>query len=413
MTTNDHITPGLYGIVPRQIRGFSIETKDTSYLVKDDSGEELAKLNVSATLVLSMCDDRMCIQDILDMVIDMFPKNTATIASEVLTTLWTLRNLKLITLSGCPIEAAPGKPGFSKHTYHINRGDIVPEILSEWGWKPASKDEIAELSLSYPQSGGLRVAKYHCFDIDQTFPLRCKRRIWENVMATGASDIMPKSYTNVDDFLRCEGDTGDLWFFKLSRSTLSKDVHCYRSSRELADKAEQNCNHPYVIQKGIDDTLLIDNRKFKFRVYVVVKNISELYMHEEARVVIQSVPYDRASIDPMVQSDHSESEYRSSDDVEVFSEVFDGIKSIVGKMFDSVGRTFDPTHDPHKYQLFGLDFMVSRSLGPLLLEVNDWPAIKSGKDKNDEGRDRAAKKRILTDMLELVLHGKPGRFQKL
>ncbi len=290
-TPPPNLADKLYGIVPRPVPGYIFEPGEGVTKVLTNSGEKIASLSPTAAIILELCDGVRRIQDISEILIESFTGESEMVNGDVLRTLSHLRHLQLIGLSGCPDPESSGSPEYLGQTYHCNRGTLVPEILEERGWRRAQDDEIAHLSVWSPLRAGLRIAKHQPFEVHRTTELRSKKRLWENLVRAGSTHVMPETYTNVDEFLEKRRPDGELWFLKLSSSTESRGVYCYRSSHQLTEKAHSFRNQSYVIQRGIDDVHQIDGRKSKFRVYVLVTG-GGVYVHEDARTVIQRAPYD-------------------------------------------------------------------------------------------------------------------------
>ncbi len=255
------------------------------------------------------------------------------------------------------------------------------------------------------------MGRLQCYELHITHALRCKRKLALNLQAAGFGWIGPDTCPDVETFLQRD-DQDALWFVKLSRSTEGRDVFCFRDRRGVEEKVASFGHEVYVIQRGVEDPLLIDGRKTTLRVYVVVAN-GALWLHREALHKTQRERYREDATDAAVQSDHSRAERRSSDDFPLFEAQFDRFAERVTRAFAAVSDSFDIHPDPCRFHVFGLDFVVSRSRGPMLIEVNDWPNIAIPGSGDDQERVRALRERVLTDALDLVLDGLPGRLVRI
>lgn len=403
---------GAYGLVPRAVSGYTYEVVDSSTRVMDRRGADIGTLNQTASTVLGLSNGAHTIRDIVDMLIAAFPDQSDSIPTDVVNTLATLHSRRLITLSGAPFPEESGHPEYVQRTYHCNRGDIVPGILEHMGWRAGNADEIAELSVWHRGRHDNRVAKHQAFEKFQTHEVRSKRILWENLVDAGLTRIMPDTWIDADAFHERTERGDGLWFLKLSASTLGRGVHCFTCERELRDKAASLGSEPYVIQKGVEDPVLIRDRKFTVRVYVLVTGDGSVYVHEESLVNIQPVAFDPGSTAREIHIDHSGAEVRSSDEFEVVVEHFDAIRAVARDAFRSVDHVLGFTGDPYRFQIFGLDIIISHSRGPVLIEINDWPNIGARGTDEENQRIRGIKQRVLTDMLQLVLEGESGRFRE-
>ncbi len=395
----------LGGVVPWVFRDVQLQEAGGGFRVSSLTDRAGGRVSDTGALVLASCDGSRTLAELIGDFERAYPEAAAQIATDIFDAVRKLYRSRLITFCGA---RTAGDPVHLPATFHLNRGDVVSSLLEQRGWRRAASGEIAELSLWHPRRGP-RFGRLQCFEPHVTRALRCKRQLALNLQAAGCEWIGPDSCADLDSFT--ERDDGDaLWFVKLSGSTESRDIFCYRDHRRVAERAAGFGRKVYVIQKGVEDPVLVDGRKTTLRVIALAAR-GAVWVYGEAMFKTQLEPYRGDATDAAVQFDHSRAERRSSDEFPLFARIFDDIKTRTAHAFEAVAGQFSIHPDRNRFQVFGLDFVISESRGPLLIEVNDWPDISSSAQLPGSDRIRALRERLLSDTLALVLEGRPGRFE--
>ena len=400
----------LYNIIPRARTDISAESVGEHIIVDFSGSRGPTRLSQNAAIILSLCNGQTTISSILAHLSDLFQIEQEQIREDLVGSLSHLRGQRLITLCGAAYPETETPSFYQPNTYHSNKSNIITEILQARGMREAEEDEIAEISMWLDSRRPLRIAKYQAYEVYQTRSFAAKSTLCEQILAAGHSDIIPETYTSLEAFLNRQGKDGELWFYKLDRSTVGRYVYCYRSDAELEQQARHFNHQGLVIQKGITDPVLIDGRKTVFRVYVVLIGSDRVYLHEEALAIVYAARFDADSLDRNVQIHASHPEYFSSDDLPVYLDALTLLIERVRNAFNAVDDRLDAACDPYRYQLFGLDIIFSESDGPLIIEINTWPDTSERKHSVNPATHRAIKRRVFSDMFNLVLDQEPGRF---
>ncbi|CAO3661084.1 unnamed protein product [Rhizopus stolonifer] len=129
----------------------------------------------------------------------------------------------------------------------------------------------------------------------------------------------------------------------------------------------------WVIQRYIDKPLLVNQRKFHVRAYVLAKSNIEVYLYRDMLALFALRKYDPTQLDDnlihltntCIQTE--ESGYVESESVKLFWELnieqkdhmFEQMKKILADVFDactSEMTTFQAI--PNAFELFGIDFLI-------------------------------------------------------
>ncbi|KAG6008729.1 hypothetical protein E4U21_003924 [Claviceps maximensis] len=156
----------------------------------------------------------------------------------------------------------------------------------------------------------------------------------------------------------------------------------------------------FVAQPYIHPPLLLDNRKFHIRTYVLCAGSLNVYIYRQMLALFAAKTYTSPWENPediesfltntCLQDSPNETSVRRFWDLslphEQLSRIFEQICNVTGEIFEAAARAM-PVHFqtlPNAFEAFGLDFMVDDSGETWLLEVNAFPDFKqTGGDLSD------------------------------
>lgn len=160
----------------------------------------------------------------------------------------------------------------------------------------------------------------------------------------------------------------------------------------------QNTGSSWVVQKYIENPLLINNRKFDIRAYALVTPDSQVYFYKDSYVRTASVEFDASNLDDRaihltndaIQckyghynsfEDHNkltmeELQKIIGDEYDINNVVFPKMKEIVRHVFKASLPRLNPKHLDYCFELFGLDFMLDTTGSVFLIEINTGPALQ-------------------------------------
>ena len=217
-----------------------------------------------------------------------------------------------------------------------------------------------------------------------TFKQRLQACLWE------AEQFMESSSTK----------TSSTFILKPSCSNKGAEVYILREFKELKDLVlEWPDIREWVLQAYIERPLLVRNRKFHIRTYVLALGSLQVFVYQDMLVLTATEPYTNAPLSHthahLTNTAHQVSHPDFNPDDCVFSldelpnisssKLPDGfvstiktkINTLVGELFDAYKgefAVFQPL--PNCFELYGLDFMIDTELNTWLLEVNPGPDFK-------------------------------------
>eukprot|EP00668_Euglena_longa_P016520 GGOE01020785.1.p1 GENE.GGOE01020785.1~~GGOE01020785.1.p1 ORF type:complete len:517 (+),score=124.58 GGOE01020785.1:84-1634(+) len=233
-------------------------------------------------------------------------------------------------------------------------------------------------------------------------------------------DFSPESWVLPNEYVKfCQRysemkDRGEdcIWICKPSDLSRGRKIFVFRDIGELT----YDCN--VVVQRYVDDPLLILNHKFDLRIYVLVTSFQPLrvYMYRDLMARLASEPYDtdklhntlshltntslnkyapRPGLGPGCKWNFQQLEGHFMGRGVDFRDIWGRIDNIVNLTLLSIAPNIP--HNPPCFELYGFDIILDQHFKPWLLEVNFSPALSL-----DEDIDHAIKKPLLSDMLDTL-----------
>ncbi|QDZ23171.1 tubulin-tyrosine ligase [Chloropicon primus] len=199
--------------------------------------------------------------------------------------------------------------------------------------------------------------------------------------------------------------SGGCWILKPAAMNRGRGIRIFDNIKDIETFLRSRVSsEAYIAQKYIENPLLIENRKFDIRSFVLVtSDPSRVYLHSEGYIRTCSVEYKHDDVGDGSLASHltndavqkTSSEYGSFEDCNKMS--FDGfenamrasgrsdfdfrkdIYSQIKRCTEELFRVAMKKMKPHKirgsFELFGLDFMCDEALQVFLVEVNTSPAL--------------------------------------
>ncbi|KAJ3218220.1 Tubulin polyglutamylase ttll5 [Dinochytrium kinnereticum] len=244
--------------------------------------------------------------------------------------------------------------------------------------------------------------------------------------------LLPQEY---EPFYTSYLRTGGRWIVKPVASSQGRGIHVIDSLAELPSRL--NADDKYLIQKYIDNPLLLDGYKFDLRIYVAITSFSPLriYMFEEGLARVATEKYDtnpnnsnrnfmhltNSSINKQSENyvdnedashdDHGHkwsltalmryitSKYGSDNASLIKSKIKDIIvKSILsGEATVATAVNMFVQNPGNCFELLGFDILIDENLTPWLLEVNMSPSLSC-----DTPLDLKIKSALIADLFTMI-----------
>ncbi|KAL4435557.1 hypothetical protein ABPG74_020333 [Tetrahymena malaccensis] len=214
--------------------------------------------------------------------------------------------------------------------------------------------------------------------------------------------------------------------FSSRYNTFSQDKKRSNSSYSSTKRyGKPKISQRYVIQKYIEAPLLIDERKFDIRMWVLISFDNKSYVFKEGYIRTACVSYDTSeqslsnnivhltnnAIQKYAQNygQHEQGNQLSFKNFEEYltkkrincnfnAKVLPKIKDVMSLTIDSVRSKLNPQERKFCFEIFGYDFIIDNNFNPWLIEVNTNPCIEQSSDMLS-----ILLKRMLDDAFKLTL----------
>ena len=217
----------------------------------------------------------------------------------------------------------------------------------------------------------------------------------------------------------------NIWILKPSNLSRGRGITCIYSLSPILECMKETNNSGVVIQKYIENPLIIYNRKFDIRQWVLISSLEPLciWLWEEPYLRFGSEDYNINDLNNIYGhltnnsiGKHSENfgknnifegdmwelnnfktflkeKYNGKD---CWSEIKEKIKNIVIISFESC--RYEMKYRSNSFELFGYDFMIDENLNVFLIEVNSSPAM----DYSTKVTEKLVKE-MSDDLMKIIL----------
>ncbi|DBB17391.1 TPA: hypothetical protein ACH3X3_014425 [Trebouxia sp. C0006] len=208
----------------------------------------------------------------------------------------------------------------------------------------------------------------------------------------GKLNLLKKTYARLQEL------EGPVWIVKPASRNRGNGIQVFGSFQDIETHLRNaKTGSQWVVQKYIEQPLLIDGRKFDIRSYCLITPDHKIHMYKHSYIRTSSTAFDLSNLED--RSSHLTNDavqekfehYGTFEDsnklsMEAFQELFAGQFSVEDDLvpqmracaihaFSAVLNKLNPMRRQHCFELFGLDFMVDARHKVYLIEVNTSPAL--------------------------------------
>ncbi|OMJ74302.1 hypothetical protein SteCoe_26789 [Stentor coeruleus] len=195
----------------------------------------------------------------------------------------------------------------------------------------------------------------------------------------------------------CLNGSKNIWIVKAGRKSRGRDIALFNDINQL--RMHTSTSNSWVVQKYIENPLIISNRKFDIRQWVLISssdpltiwiykksylrfslenysddNITNPYIHlTNNSISKKSTKFSSSEIKGCMWSIEQFQEYlKNEKNIDVWNtQIFPAIKKIVKYSLLAIGNL----GRKNSFEILGYDFMIDDTLKPWLLEINSSPAM--------------------------------------
>ena len=288
-------------------------------------------------------------------------------------------------------------------TYHINRSSHLSHILNAHGWHSAKVSECADFGMWCEAGVESTLSSIDLFNGQVTRIIDDKLCMFELLSEFNLQNLTIDTFSQLPDYLRFLKSTNSavFCFLKTTLGAGGSGVYVFNNLKDLIHTLlnKNNDDGQMIIQQGIRDVALIDNRKFKIRTYVLVTADWKTYMYKDSLIVLHQETYSPESISSAVQlSPNSGDTTMLLSDEPDLSGLNKVIEETVYKTIKCLKQKSIGIPNSGSYHLFGYDFICDSQKQIYLIETNAFPDL--------ERRDAVGKslsKKMMSDLKGLII----------
>ena len=161
------------------------------------------------------------------------------------------------------------------------------------------------------------------------------------------------------------------YFLKYAGNNGGKQVHIYNNIQDIKHHLK-NDNRPYIIQEEVDDMLLIDNKKFILRNWIVIVD-NKFYLSTNGCCIIHEFEYDKNILDRKAHIDHDIAKigYEFYNRTIFYEKSFKKVIILLQHICSLIKKNLQ--FQNNYFQVLGLDIIFNNDLNPYIIEINSWP----------------------------------------
>jgi len=192
-----------------------------------------------------------------------------------------------------------------------------------------------------------------------------------------------------------------IWLLKPAGGSRGIGIEIYDDTKKIKDKLENDSlDGKYIVQKYIENPLLVNNHKVSIRNYWLVMTSNSMplkaYMYPEGTAKVCTEPYDLKDLDNM--SSHLTNTFQNKDrasydptkyklnwnllakklgDSSIEQKIIDRVQSALSKLVNISHNEINKSPGKGGYfAMFGADWVLDENLNPWLSEVQRGPGLK-------------------------------------
>lgn len=193
---------------------------------------------------------------------------------------------------------------------------------------------------------------------------------------------IPKTYFNINDITPHNENTSKNYFLKYAGNNGGKNVFFYNDLDDIRKHVDKD-KRSYIIQEEVPNMLLIDNKKFVLRNWIVIVD-DTFYITSNGCCIIHETAYDENSKDRKIHIEHDISKitYANYNLQSFYKESMKKVCLLNTKICNIIKKKLN--FKKNCYQVLGLDIIFDTEFNPYVIEFNSWPnmSVPYGQYKN-------------------------------
>lgn len=161
------------------------------------------------------------------------------------------------------------------------------------------------------------------------------------------------------------------YFLKYAGNNGGNQVHIYNNIQDIKDHLK-NDNRPYIIQEEVEDMLLIENKKFILRNWIVIVDY-KFYLSINGCCLIHEYDYNKNNLDRKSHIEHDITKigYTHYNRRNFYEKSFKKVIILLQHVCSLIKKSLQ--FNDNYFQVLGLDLIFNNNLDPHIIEINSWP----------------------------------------
>lgn len=282
-----------------------------------------------------------------------------------------------------------------KKTYKVNTSRILKEVLDSNGYVESTSNDCDFSSWDSYKTDPV-TNDFSIIPRKITWKMDDKICFYKTIKENNLERFIPKTYL---DFNNIDINPKKIYFLKKSGGSGGKDVHVVNNHQDINNiiKSKEKYKNNYLLQEEVGNLMLIDNKKFRLRCYVLIIDNKEIFLHKDILGIQHMVNYNK-SIDRDVHIGDKFRTYFNFRENSNYNIVFTRLQELcflICRLFIK-NETFI-----NKYIILGIDILLDNENKLYILEINTYPNMQY-----DQKKEYIIKKKVFIDFVNLYVNPK-------
>lgn len=198
-----------------------------------------------------------------------------------------------------------------------------------------------------------------------------KKTLFRHLLENDCINGLPKTYLDINEIK----EDNKNYFFKFAGSNGGKSVFIYNKISDIRSHIIED-KRPYIIQEEVPNMLLISNKKFVLRNWIVIIN-DKFYLSLNGKCLIHQLEYNKNELNRQAHIEHDSGKikYMSYQELAFYNESMPKVVKVLTDISNIIKKRL--SFNNNCYQILGVDIIFDNDLNPFVLEINSWPNMST------------------------------------
>lgn len=212
--------------------------------------------------------------------------------------------------------------------------------------------------------------KFQHYPMEDVSFIDNKKIFFSLIYNNNIKEGIPKTYFDINKISDSVNENKN-YFLKYAGNNGGKQVHIYNNIQDIKNHLKGD-NRPYIIQEEVEDILLIDNKKFILRNWIVIVN-NKFYLTINGCCLVHEYEYNKDVLDRKSHIEHDIQKigYIYYNQTSFYEQSLQKTIILLQNLCFVIKQNMK--FKDNCFQVLGLDIIFNNNFDPHIIEINSWP----------------------------------------